>query len=143
MDEQIKSNVTIILNLEYLGVRFEETKDEPGPCGLLSKTAYYFSVPETSTLDVENEELNCRIKTAHDLKYLAKETLIDMMCNSCKAEFGEDATDFISYVKNNINDYFKFYAKVRKGEVWNKELAEQRIREIDAEIDQACGYTEV
>ena len=142
MDEQIKSNVTIILNLEYLGVRFEETKDEYDSHRVIPKTAYYYSVPESSTLDVESEALNDRIKTANDLKRLAKDILIDMIVNNCKKEFGED-DEFVSDVKNNINDYFKFYAKVRKGEVWNKELAEQRIREIDAEIDQVCGYTEV
>lgn len=141
MDEQIKSNITIILNLEYLGVRFEEVKDEYGTHNLISKTAYYYSVPESSTLDVENEALNDRIKTANDLKRLAKDILVDMIINNCKKEFEDD--EFISDVENNIDDYFKFYAKVRKGEIWSKDLAEQRIRDIEEEIDKASGYAEV
>lgn len=142
MNELLKSNVTIILNLEYLGVCIEEVKDEYGNIGILPKIAYYYSVPESSTLEVENVDLNEKIKTANDLKHLAKETLIDMIINNCEKEFGED-DEFIADLKNNVDDYFKFYAKVRYREVWNKELAEQRIQDLAKEIEAAKGYEEI
>lgn len=143
MEKMIKSNITIIVNLEYLGIRFEDTKEEYTPNRLTSKTVYYYSVPESSTLEVENEALNEKIKTANDLKHLAKDVLVDMLLDNCKSEFGEKADEFVSDVKNNLSDYFKFCAKVRKGEIWSKELAEQRIKELGAEIDKVTGYMEV
>ena len=143
MEELIKRNTTIIVNLEYLGVHIDEVKEEDNPGSLFSKTAYYYSVPESSILETENQNLNAKIKTANDLKQLTKEVLIDMMLDHCKEEFGEDSDEFVSDVKNNIGDYFKFYAKVRSGEVWNKELAEQRIKELAKEIEAAVGYQEV
>jgi hypothetical protein len=139
--KQIQSNTTIILNLEYLGVHFEDTKEERGSCGLFSKTAYYYSVPEASTLEVNNKLLNERIKTANGLKYLAKETLIDMIIDSCKNESEDD--EFVDDVKNNIHDYFKFYAKVRVGEIWTEDLAKQRIKDIEKEIQEARKYREI
>ena len=42
----LERNITIALNLEWLGVRFEETKYERDDLGFASKTVYYYSVPE-------------------------------------------------------------------------------------------------
>jgi hypothetical protein len=141
--ELIKRNTTIIVNLEYLGVHIDKVKEEYNPYGQFSKTVYYYSVPESSTLEIENQNLNARIKTDNDLKQLTKEVLIDMMLDHCKAEFGEDADEFVADVKNTISDYFKFYAKVRSGEVWNKELADQRMRDLAKEIEAASAYKEI
>ena len=142
MEERIQSNIKVIFGLEYFGIRFEDTKEERGEYGLHSvKTAYYYSVPEASTLDVEDKSLNERIKTSDGLKHLAKEILIDMLVDNCKQEFDDD--DFAADVKNNSSDYFKFYAKVRSGEIWNKELAEQRMKDLTKEIDAASGYKEI
>jgi hypothetical protein len=138
----LESNLPIILGLEYLGIRFEDTKEEKSKYGLFSKTAYYYSVPESSILEVENKDLNERIKTAHDLKYLAKESLIDMMIDNLQEEFDED-DELVSEIKNNMNDYCKFYAKVRSGEVWNEELAKQRIEDLTKELKEASGYKEI
>lgn len=140
--EIIEFNINTIYGLEYLGVRFEDTKEEKGSCGLFSKLAYYYSVPELSTLEVKDAELNDRIKTANGLKYVAKEVLIDMMIKNYQHEFGEDEK-FVQDVKENIHDYFKFYAKVRSGETWNKELAEQRMKELTKELQEASGYREI
>ena len=136
MEELIKRNTTRLVNLEYLGIRIEDEKEEG------SKTAYYYSVPESSTLEVENKELNSRIKTANDLKNLAKETIVVMILDNCLKEFGEDA-EFLYDIKNNTSDYFKFYAKVRSGEVWNKELAAQRMKDLKKEFENAYGYEEI
>lgn len=140
--EVLKKNIEAVFGLEWLGVHFEDTREAKGSCGLFSKTVYYYSVPETSTIEVENKELNEKIKTAHGLKYLAKETLIEMMFNAFENEYGEDK-EFIEDVKNNIHDYFKFCVKVRTGEVWTKELGDNRIKELTAEIQNASGYTEI
>ena len=140
--EQLTDNIEEVFTLEWLGVRFEDTKEEKGSCGLYSKTAFYFSVPEASTIATEDEELNNRIQTANGLKYFAKEVLIDMMIKSFESVYGVDK-EFTNDVKNNINDYFKFYAKVRVGEVWNKELGDKRIKELTDEIKEASRYREI
>ena len=140
--EQLTDNMETVFTLEWLGVRFEDTKEEKGSCGLFSKTAFYFSVPEASTITTEDKELNNRIQTANGLKYFAKEKLIDMMLYSFESMHGKNE-DFIEDVKNNIHDYFKFYAKVRVGEVWNKELGDKRIKELTDEIKEASKYREI
>ena len=136
MEELIKRNTTRLVNLEYLGIRIEDEKEEG------SKTAYYYSVPESSTLEVENKELNSRIKTANDLKNLAKETIVVMILDNCLKEFGEDA-EFLYDIKNNTSDYFKFYAKVRKGEQWNKDLGDAMVKTLMDDIKAVSAYKEV
>ena len=135
----LQKNVETVLGLEWLGIRFEDTREEKGSYGLFSKFVYYYSVPETSTIEIDNKELNEKIKTAHGLKYLAKETIIEMILNS----FASEDKEFIEDVKNNIHDYFKFCAKVRTGEVWTKELGDNRIKELTTEIQKASGYIEI
>lgn len=137
---QIADIVTSVGMLEWLGIRMEDVKTENIGFGLIYKTAYYFSVPESSTIEINDiaefgfkvplvKELNSRIKTSNGLKLLAKEKIIDMTIDSCRTEFPDDE-EFIADVKQNISEYFKFYGKVRKGEVWNKEMGEDRIKEL-------------
>lgn len=140
--EQLRENIEAVLLLEYLGVHIEDTKEEVDRWSLSSVTGYYYSVPEFSTIETEDEEFNNKIKTADGLKHLAKETLAEMIINSCKREFGDDSS-FIDDVKNNFSDYFKFYAKVRVGEVWNKEFGINRIKELTDAVRKAGGYNEV
>lgn len=140
--EQLTDNMEAVFTLEWFGVRFEDAKEEKGSCGLYSKTAFYFSVPEASTITTEDKELNSRIQTANGLKYFAKESLIDMMIKSFESVYGEDK-DFTNDFKNNPHDYLKFYAKVRVGEVWNKELGDKRIKELTDEIKEASKYREI
>lgn len=141
--KQFENYLNIIFGLEYLGIRMEEAKEERGSKWFsTTKTAYYFSVPESSTIEVENQELNVRIKTSDGLKALAKETLTDMIIDACEQEYGEDKW-FIEDVKKDISSYLKFYAKVRKGEVWTKELGDNRMKELTEEIQKAAGYSEV
>lgn len=141
--KQFEKYLNTIFGLEWLGIRMEETKEERDSNWFsTTKTAYYFSVPESSTIEVENQELNIRIKTSDGLKALAKETLTEMMVGACEQEYSEDKW-FIEDVKKDISSYFKFYAKVRKGEVWTKELGDNRIKELTEEIQRASGYSEV
>lgn len=135
--EQLENNFQIIFNLEYLGIRIEDVKEENSSFGLIPKTVYYYSVPESSTIEVDNT-----VKTSDDLKIFAKKLLIDMIIDSCKDAYPDDE-EFIKDVENNTSDYFKFYAKVRKGEVWNKEMGDNRIKELGEEIENAIQYKEV
>lgn len=137
--ELVLDSANVILNLEYLGVHFEDTKEERSKHGFFTKMAYYYSVPESSTIEVDNEELNTRIKTADGLKRLAKDELIAMFVKVYGSELGEDK-EFLDYMKNNTSDYLKFYAKVRKGEVWTKELGDQRIKELIDAVQKVSGY---
>jgi hypothetical protein len=65
-----------------------------------------------------------------------------MLIDSCKIIYPDDE-EFIEDVKNNMSDYFKFYAKVRSGEVWNKEMGNSRIKELCEDIQKASGYVEI
>lgn len=140
--EQIADNFKIILNLEWLGIRIEDTKEERENFGFITKTVYYYSVPESSVIELDNKELNSRIKTSDGLKLLAKEALTDMLIDSCKTVYPNDE-EFIEDVKSNVSEYFKFCAKVRKGEVWNKEMGDNRVKELCEDIQKASQYSEV
>lgn len=121
--EYIKENLRTILALEYLGIHIEGTKEKE------FKQLYYFSVPERSALQVESAKE--QVETAKDLIDVAKTTLTKMVLDSCKSEFDdEEYEEFSKDVENNISDYVLFFAKVRQGEVWNKEMGEAAINKI-------------
>ena len=132
---QVIKNLQTSLLMEYYGIRMEETKE------IGYTTHYYISVPESSTIKILDKELNDKIKTADGLISVAKDLLIKLLLDSCKAEYDDD--EFIKEIKDNISEYFKLYAKIRKGEVWTKEMGEARLAEIEADIQQAMEYEEV
>lgn len=142
--EQVGDAIKIILTLEWLGVRIEDVKEESESSYLFSTTkkTYYYSVPESSTIEVADagEDLNQKIKTADGLIHLAKKELTDVIVKACEY-YGDK--DFTEEVKNNISDYCKFYAKVRKGEVWTKELGDNRVKELTDDLQKASGYQEI
>lgn len=140
--KQLTDNFKTILNLEWLGIHIEDTKEERENFSFTTKTVYYYSVPESSIIELDNKELNSRIKTSDGLKLLAKETLTDMLINSCKEAYPDDE-EFIDDVKNNVSEYFKFCAKVRIGEIWNKEMGDNRVKELCEDIQKAAQYSEV
>lgn len=119
--KQIEENLKTVLTLEYMGIHIEDTKEQG------FKQLYYFSVPEKSTLKVESAKEQA--ETADDLIQVAKAALTEMILASCKSEFddGEEDEEFYKDVENNISDYVLFFAKVRKGEVWDKEMGETAI----------------
>lgn len=122
--KQIEENLKTVLTLEYMGIHIEDTKDQG------FKQLYYFSVPERSTLKTESAKEQA--ETADDLIQVAKAALTDMILNSCKSEFddGEEDEEFYKDVENNISDYALFFAKVRKGEVWDKEMGKAAVNKI-------------
>lgn len=119
--KQIKENLKTVLTLEYMGIHIEDTKEQG------FKQLYYFSVPEKTTLKVESAKEQA--ETAEDLIDVAKAALTEMIIDSCKSEFndGEEDEEFYKDVENNISDYALFFAKVRKGEVWNKEMGKAAV----------------
>ena len=127
--KQIESNLKVVLSLEYYGIHIEDAKEQD------FKILYYFSVPEKSTIEIDNA-LNDKIKTADGLIEIAKESFTQIIIDSCKSEFDDDEEDeeFYNDVKNNISDYALFYAKVREGEVWNEEMGKAAIQKITDEI---------
>ena len=122
--KQIEENFKTILTLEYMGIHIEDTKEQG------FKQLYYFSVPETSTLKIESAKEQA--ETADDLIQVAKVALIEMILNSCKSEFddGDEDEEFYKDVENNISDYVLFFAKVRKGEAWDKEMGKAAINKV-------------
>lgn len=119
--KQIEENLKTVLTLEYLGIHIEDTKEKD------FKQLYYFSVPEKSKLKVESAKEQA--ETADDLIDVAKTVLTELILDSCKAEFGdEEDEEFYKDVENNISDYALFFAKVRKGEVWNKEMGKAAVQ---------------
>ena len=126
--KQIEENLKAVLTLEYYGIHIEETKEQD------FKLLYYFSVPEKSTIEIDSP-MNDKIKTSDGLIEIAKESLTEIIIDSCKSEFDdEEDEEFYNDVKNNISDYASFYAKVRKGEVWNEEMGKAAIQKISDEI---------
>lgn len=117
--KQTEENLKTLLTLEYMGIHIENTKDQG------FKQLYYFSVPERSTLKVEYAKEQA--ETADDLIQVAKAALTEMILDSCKSEFDDEDEEFYKDVENNISDYALFFAKVRKGEVWNKEMGKAAV----------------
>lgn len=142
--KQIEDNVKTLMLLEYLGIHIEDIKQITDEYSIFSKTVYYFSVPETSMIELGTvtEEMSAKIKCADGLISIAKEEILDMLLEACKIEFGDDE-EFVKEVKDNSSDYLKFYAKVRNGEVWNKELGDAAIKKLSSDIKLASSYKEV
>ena len=108
-----------ILVLEYLGIQMEDILHED-----FGKSIVKFSVPERSELSVSLES-DVDYHTAEGLMKYAKQLLIEDWLDDLGEEF-----------KDQIADYVRFYAKVRKGEVWNEDLAYKRLKEITSQIAQ-------
>ena len=134
-NEQLLKNLKTTLLLEWYGIRMEESKE------IGYTTHYYISVPESSIIETEDQELNTKVKTADGLISIAKDMLVKMLLDSCQSEFDDD--EFTQDIKDNISEYLKVYAKIRKGEVWTRERGDARLKEIEAEFKQATEFKEV
>ena len=112
-----------ILLLEYIGVQLKAPSDNG------EHVSFYFSVPESSTMEVKHE-WNDKIKTADGLMEVAKELILH--------SFAQDAEEF-----KELSEYFKFFVRVREGEVWTEKHGKERVEEIAAQINEHEEYTEV
>lgn len=121
--KQIEENLKTVLTLEYMGIHIEDVVDD-------FKQLYYFSVPERSTLKVESAKEQA--ETADDLIKVAKTILTEIILDTYKAECadGEEDEEFYKDVENNISEYALFFAKVRQGEVWNKEMGKAAVNKV-------------
>lgn len=122
--KQIEENLKTVLTLEYMGIHIEDTKEKG------FKQLYYFSVPERSTLKVESAKEQA--ETSDDLIKVAKAALTEMILDLCKSEFDDDEENekFYKDVENNISDYVLFFAKVRRGEVWDKKMGKAAVNKV-------------
>ena len=132
--KQIEENLKTVLTLEYMGIHIEDTKEQG------FKQLYYFSVPERSTLKTESAKEQA--ETEDDLIKVAKAALTEMILDSCKSEFDDEDEEFYKDVENNISDYALFFAKVRKGEVWNKEMGKAAVNKA-VEPLKSLSYKQV
>ena len=122
--KQIEENLKTVLTLEYMGIHIEDTKEKG------FKQLYYFSVPERSTLKVESAKEQA--ETADDLIKVAKAAVTEMILDLCKSDFDDDEENekFYKDVENNISDYVLFFAKVRRGEVWDKKMGKAAVNKV-------------
>jgi hypothetical protein len=141
--EKIKELIEITLALEWLGIHIEDTKELKDEYGFPSKLCYLFSVPESSDIDVEDAELQEKVKTSDGLISIAKEQMMDTVNSLYKGTFGDEEDLFFGDVKDDMSDYVKFYAKVRTGEKWNKEMGDAAVKKLTNEIYAVSGYKEV
>jgi hypothetical protein len=134
-NDTIMGVVQTALLMEWYGIHIEDTRE------FGDITYQYVSVPESSTIEVEDQELNSKIKTSDGLVDVAKNMLVKMQVDTCKAI--DDDDDFIQYVKDNVSDWIKVYARVRKGEVWTREMGDVRVKELTKDLNKAAEYKEV
>lgn len=122
--KQIEENLKTVLTLEYMGIHIEDTKEKG------FKQLYYFSVPERSTLKVESAKEQA--ERADDLIKVAKAALTEVILDLCKSEFDDDEENekFYKDIENNISDYVLFFAKVRRGEVWDKKMGKAAVNKV-------------
>ena len=66
-----------------------------------------------------------------------------MMLDSCKSVFGDaEDEEFYKDIENNISDYALFFTKVRKGEVWDKEMGKTAVNKIVEQLKNS-SYKQV
>lgn len=125
--------IKTIMSLQYLGIQVEDVQQDNWD--FTQPIVYRFSVPEKSEIRFESID-DYDTQTAEGLIQITKETLIDIICESSE----EDDSDLSRELRKYITDHAKFYAKVRKGEVWTKELG---LKELEKINNQAEEYKEV
>jgi len=133
--EQIEKNLKRVLTLEYYGIKIEEISTIKDEFSIDSINVYWFSVPEKSLID------NLEKCTTQDLIGVAKREIREMFIDTVKNLDLNFADEFLK--EESINEYLKFYAKIRTGETWTKEMGEQRIKELNYELKELSGWKEV
>ena len=87
-------------------------------------------MPERSTLKVKSAKKQA--ETADDLIQVAKTILTEIILDTYKTEYadGEEDKEFYKDVENNISEYALFFARVRQGEIWNKEMGKVAVNKV-------------
>lgn len=123
--EELKDALRLTLFLEYIGVHIEDGVQDD----LEQEFCLYFSVPEKSVLELEGYIAD-KIHTSEDLIEVTKDAILKMIIDSIKSEMMDEPDEFDKEFLENIEGHVRFYAKVREGEVWNKELAKAALEEL-------------
>lgn len=130
MDNIFKNSLKIAMLLEYYGVRFDNCGED-----IDGYYKFRFSVPESSTVNSENKELNTLLKTSTGIIAITKKYTEECLMMHIK----DDDEEFKSFLAEHV----KFFAKVRTGEVWTEEMGKARVEELVKQIKEASEYTEV
>ena len=102
-EQQLFNGLKSVLAMEWYGIRAEETKE------IGYATHHYVSVPESSTIEIEDQELNEKIKTADGLKKVARDMLVKQVLDYCEAEFDDEESDDSVYIDDDFFDCDIFY----------------------------------
>lgn len=143
MEKFYENQIQRILLMEYLGIQIDDIREVPSPKDMTTQTCYYFSVPESSTLIIDGFASD--ISSADSLKKIAKEQLMEMYDDAIDSIVEADKELFADDEnwREELRSKCIFYAKVRTGEVWDKDKAEEAVRELSAAIKEANGYEEI
>lgn len=121
--EELTKTLQTVLALALYGIDIEKT-DEMTENGF-PKIVYFFSVPESSTIELDDlDKYKDLVKSSEGLITVAKDTLTDLLFESFKMSYGEDID------RKEVADSMKFYAKVRKGEIWSLQKGKEKIDSI-------------
>lgn len=139
-EEQLKKYLEVVNKLEYSGITIEDFEVEKDFLGFPTNYIFYYSVPETIEADDENAN---NTHTADNLMQYAKDTLLKLIASFSASDKGLKNNKFMEALMKYSLNKVKFRAKVREGEVWTKELAEAKLKKLDAELREALSYKEV
>ena len=139
-EEQLKKYLEVVHKLEYSGIIIEDFEVEKDFLGFPTNYIFYYSVP--ATIEVDDENVN-NTHTADNLIQYAKDTLLKLIASFSASDKGLKNNKFMEALMKHSLNKVKFRAKVREGEVWTKELAEAKLKKLDAELREALSYKEV
>lgn len=149
--------------LEYLGIHIVDIKNTKqyrkktgnekedrilslmdGYFGPESVNVIKFTVPESSELELTDESTkeiiqNMSYHTSEDLIKIMKKVFLDDISMLGATDEMKSNQDFRTYLEGTA----KFYAKVRKGDVWDNEKADAVVQKILSELRTLTGYKEV
>jgi hypothetical protein len=102
-----------------------------------------FSVPEKMIVKQEglfDQHRHFDLNSTDGMMQAAKELIINMTKYYCQIDsvFGWDESD-----DKNIKEMFKFYGKVRKGEVWDDDTSNNAIDELMKKHKELQEYKEI
>lgn len=129
--------------LTYVALGFKTEKEQEEFSNGQSIMKIMFSVPEKMIVKQEglfNRHRHFDLNSTDGMMQAAKELIVNMTKYYCQMDsfFGWDESD-----DENIKEMFKFYGKVRKGEVWNDETSNNAIDEIMKKHKDLQEYKEV
>jgi len=126
-NKQVESIAKTLMFIEYLGIHIEDVKEIYDDNNYLVKVVYDFSVPEASTIKLNNE-FDEKIQCSDGLIALAKKEIMGSLFVFYD-EFGEN---------QKISE---FCVKVRRGEQWNEDLGSSSIKSLTGKIkNNECLY---